>query len=80
MSRERVEHTYQALYADTIEPGGKVDIAAVKRVCYEHAMMRERCARVYDEVTAGRVSNPLADPDKVIEAFHDFVQDVVDGG
>lgn len=78
MDAKQVEKTYQALYADTVQPGGKVSMKAVKRLLYEHAIMRAHAGMVYDEITGGQVTDPLAESDAVIDAFREFMREVME--
>ena len=69
-----VQTTYDKFWRDIIEPHGVIEWDCVLRELHDYAMLLEEVPKVYNHITAGRISKPntlasgvIAEADEVAE-------------
>jgi hypothetical protein len=57
---------------------GRLNLEQLKKELYDYSMLLENVPKVYCEVSGGKISKPNTDPEEVILAFNDLLNETVD--
>ena len=80
MEDKTPEEVYEECWRPILEKDGKLDMDQLKKELSDFLMVMEMVSKVYDEVTGGRVSNPLVIPQQVITAYEEHIEETVEEG
>lgn len=71
--------TFRDFWAPIVAPNGVLDMDQVMRELYDFHVLMGNVSRVYDNLTFGRISKPLTDPDVVISVVEQLQEEPVAG-
>lgn len=78
--KESIDEEFKTFWVPIIfdEENGKLNLEQLKKELYDYSMLLENVPKVYCEVSGGKISKPNTDPNEVISAFNDLLNDAVD--
>lgn len=69
------EVDYEEFWKPILETDGLIYMDQLKRELFDFHRLMKNARNVYDYVTAGRISNPMTDPDVIKEAVRELVKE-----